>query len=568
MYEIYLDVTGINGSSGITDKKIVAKPENSNFAQYIVYNNYTQNSNNLIYNFTLTKTGNTQWSYIKNSTLFLKPKFIDGTPTGLDINESNWVEADDSFKFEFPLNLENKDGEIQIFKKALPNGTYDVWCEAEDLLGNKTVKDKIIKKTVKWKYNNIGNISHKIYNTGETMYTTIHNVVKTESDEPIYNTIGKIIGDYTPSENYTCTKEIVDVDTQVISWIVSNPSEMDKIQFKLEFCEDPTVEGSVWQIVSNEKKPHGLWETENKIEVKSLTGKNYDFVIDNDDTTVKKYQYSFVFPHANYPDGSYKATMSHILDMSDFVGERKIETITPEIKLSYNVPKITIDEIKPIFKFNKTSKSWQPYVVFSMSCTKNDVTDVTLNFEYLDDSKTSETILFKNELEKPVEVCFNGQNEFGVYCMCRDSKDTMYKRFEKQPKIKNFKRTSTEFLKSHTSIPDFEDNLDLFGIYKDDTGKKYNGIDVQTQSSIDVFRTHRCIIDDVDYFKYVEDGIEANYFDDVYYTKKQDDETGEEQLDIEYRKKYSYFMSKKFIPVTLENDLEVLDEENTVKRIV
>jgi hypothetical protein len=77
-----------------------------------------------LYTFNLRKSNNTQWSYLKSSTLFLRPTLIDETPTGLDVNENNWVEADEAFKFEFPLNLdkEDKDGVIQIFKKALPNG--------------------------------------------------------------------------------------------------------------------------------------------------------------------------------------------------------------------------------------------------------------------------------------------------------------------------------------------------------------------------------------------------------------------------------------------------------------
>lgn len=543
MYQIYLNVTGINDVSGFTDKKIVANPKDQNFAENIVYDNYTEDTTNNLYTFNLRKSNNSQWSYLKSSTLFLRPTLIDETPTGLDINENNWVEADEAFKFEFPLNLdkEDKDGVIQIFKKALPNGQYDAWCESEDLLGNKTDTNNLVKKTVTWKYNNIGNISHTVHNTGEVLYTTIRETKGIGN----YTRIGKIIGNFNDTASYQTIKEVVEPDTQIISWIVSNPSEMDKIQFKLEYCENPDEEGSTWEVVSNEKKSHDLWETEKLLQNKRLNETYYDFISD-DGANVTKYHYSFTFPHANYPDGFYRATMSHILDMSDFMGERKVETTTSQIQLSYDVPKITITNIEPVFKFNKSTKSWQPYVVFKMDCTKTDITDVTMKFDYPSGLKTSESIVFKPEIEKPLEDCFNGYTSFDVSCVCRDSKDITHKRFETNPKIETFERNTSEFLKCHTSIPDFNDNIDLFGLYKDSTGKNYNGIDVQTETAVDVFRTHRCVIDDVDYFKYVENGVEANYFND----------------DI------SYFMSKTFTPVTIEENEEVLDTENVVKRIV
>jgi hypothetical protein len=45
---------------------------------------------------------------------------------------------------------------------------------------------------------------------------------------------------------------------------------MDKIQFRLEYCKDPNEIGSSWEIVTNDKKSHNLWETEAIIENKSF----------------------------------------------------------------------------------------------------------------------------------------------------------------------------------------------------------------------------------------------------------------------------------------------------------
>jgi hypothetical protein len=40
-----------------------------------------------------------------------------------------------------------------------------------------------------------------------------------------------------------------------------------------------------------------------------------------------------------------------------------------------------------------------------MSCSKTEVTDVTINFDYPDDTNVSESIFFKNNLEKSLEEC-------------------------------------------------------------------------------------------------------------------------------------------------------------------
>ena len=53
LYEIYLDVTGINDVKGYTDKKIVANPTDSDYTKTISYSGNTTDSIN--YKFTFSK---------------------------------------------------------------------------------------------------------------------------------------------------------------------------------------------------------------------------------------------------------------------------------------------------------------------------------------------------------------------------------------------------------------------------------------------------------------------------------------------------------------------------------
>lgn len=80
------------------------------------------------------------------------------------------------------------------------------------------------------------------------------------------------------------------------------------------------MDSNKWEIIYNQKQPHNLWESEQLI-----TSNNIILEDKENATNVIKYHYSFDFPHHLYPDGEYKATMYHILDMVDYVGERKVE---------------------------------------------------------------------------------------------------------------------------------------------------------------------------------------------------------------------------------------------------
>ena len=159
LYKIDLNVLGINDVNGYTDEKYFGVPTNSNYASTVVYNGVVENGTN--YNFSATKGGDVQWCYLKNTKLFFKPYEIDTSDDGL--GDSNFDEADESFLFEFPIDLDKKDGVVEIPKKSLPNGNYKVWCSSEDLLNNKinTTSVEFRENNVKdfaWRYTDIGKI--------------------------------------------------------------------------------------------------------------------------------------------------------------------------------------------------------------------------------------------------------------------------------------------------------------------------------------------------------------------------------------------------------------------------
>jgi hypothetical protein len=157
LYKIDLHVTGINDVEGYTDKKLVAIPTDSNFITNIKYDTFVDESNSNRYDFSIRNGENEQWSYLKSAKLVFKPTEIDTSDNGLNIDSTTWEVADESFRFEFNLDLNKdvKDGIVPIYKKALPNGKYKIWCIAEDLLGNYTDEKTLLQdssnvKEFKW----------------------------------------------------------------------------------------------------------------------------------------------------------------------------------------------------------------------------------------------------------------------------------------------------------------------------------------------------------------------------------------------------------------------------------
>ena len=475
LYEIYLDVTGINDVKGCTDKKIVANPTDSDYTKTISYSGNTTDSIN--YKFTLSK-GNSQWSYFKNVELILKPTKIDKSENGLGL-ENTWVTADEYFNFSFPLDLSKKNGTISIPMKSLPNGNYDVYYKAEDLLGNNLNQSQKVANFA-WKYTNIG----------------------------------EIYGNWSSSG-----------DESIFSWNVSSPTEMDKIQFKLIkngeqlFDENNNpildVNGDIVFdddiIVLNEKKPYNKWD---------------GWYIENN-----VYNFFHKISHKDYEDGDYTATVSHILDMNEMVGERK-KAISKDLTISYNRPNITIKKATPIFKLNKAQRKWESYIDFNISSSKPDVTEITLMFDhYKDNSKTTmgnEEVINETKFIKPSSYFFLNydepiQQKVDISFKCRDIKDSYYKRFG-DSNVVSITRNTNEFLKCHTELPENVEIIDPYGKYYDENNNEIIGIDIINESAMDVYRTHS----KGNYFKYEESNKKPHYFD-----------KGSEKI-------YSYFTTKTY----------------------
>lgn len=109
-------------------------------------------------------------------------------------------------------------------------------------------------------------------------------------------------------------------------------------------------------------------------------------------------------------------------------------------------------------------------------------------------------------------------------------------------------KNTDDYLKCHTSIPEFDEIVDTFGVYQDEDGNRVSGIDVISQSALDVYRNRRAIKDGKNYYKFVDGTKEANYFDD----------------------KISFFMTKKFTPISIDKETgeEVLENEKSFYRFI
>ena len=460
LYEIYLDVTGINDVKGYTDKKIVANPTDSDYTKTISYSGNTTDSIN--HKFTFSK-GDSQWSYFKNVELILKPTKIDKSESGLGL-ENTWVTADEYFNFSFPLDLSKKNGTISIPMKSLPNGNYDVYYKAEDLLGNNLNQSQMVAN-FDW----------------------------------IYTNIGEIQGNWSSSG-----------DESIFSWNVSSPTEMDKIQFKLikkgeqlfDENNNPILDlngGIVFDddiIVLNEKKPYNKWD---------------GWYIENN-----VYNFFHKISHKDYEDGDYTAFVSHILDMNEMVGERK-KTISKDLTLLYNRPNIRIEKATPIFKLNKAQRKWESYIDFTISSSKPDVTEITLMFDhYKNNSKTTmgnEEVINETKFIRPSSYFFlnydeSVQQKVDISFKCRDIKDSYYKRFGDSDVV-SITRNTNEFLKCHTELPENVEIIDPYGKYFDENGNEIVGIDIINESAMDVYRTHS----KGNYFKYEESNKKPHYFD-------------------------------------------------------
>ena len=234
--------------------------------------------------------------------------------------------------------------------------------------------------------------------------------------------------------------------------------------------------------------------------------------------------------------------------MNDFVGERNKEDTTDVIELIYDTPKVTINSINPTFQYNNTTKSWTPNVTFDLSFSKQDVSDFEMSLQY-DGEKTKKISMTPSTtIIKTVTECFGDYRNFKASFTCRDSNDYFFRRVDKEPQIKSMIKNTDEYLKCHTSIPEFDEIVDTFGVYEDEEGNRVSGIDVISQSALDVYRNHRAIKDGKYYYKFVDGTKEANYFDD----------------------KISFFMTKKFTPISIDKETgeEVLENEKSFYRFV
>ena len=534
IYKIDLNVTGINDIVGYTEPKLVSVPSDENYTNDVVFKGYIDDDN--VYNFEIQKKEDNQWCYLKETKLIFKSQLIDNSDDGLTIDESKWEQADESFKFEYFLDLEKpiKDGFIPIPKKSLPNGKYNIYALTKDLIGNETDRTTLQSKEFKWKYNNIGSLTSSLRKSGDVLFT---NVLQKNGSNLI--PFGDFKGDYDYQSNeYVTNKTNVPNDTTIVEWTVSNPSEMDKIQLKIEKITDDNSE-----IIFNEKKHHNLWSTEKML----YTFDGKQAVTENEERATS-YYFSYTLPHVNYGNGKYKITTSHILDMEHYMGERKIEQ-EQILNLFYDVPIVKISQIKPFFKFNKITSSWQPYVLFDFNFSKDDVTDVIIRFDYEDGKYRTEEIPFIKSMTKISDDCFGDSKTFSASLSCRDVKDVIYRRREENPEKKSLSKTDIGYLKCHTSIPAFQEHIGTFDMFYDEDDNMLTGLDVMTESAQDVFRTHVYQSNNgKKYYKFQdENGVEPNYYED----------------------NYSYFMLKKYYPtIKMDDGSFIKDEDNSFYRFV
>lgn len=419
VYKIYLNLTGINDVTGDTTPFYISG--NSQFKPVEKIGSYTITNNTLDKTFSYNLSENAQWKHIKSGKMTLTPIKIDESDSGIG---KDYNTADKHHVFEYDL-IKNNNG-TKIALKALPNGTYGIKYDWEDILGNKSSISG--SSNLKWEYVDIAT---------SISFTKISNNV---SD---------------------------------FQWKISSPSEMDKVG--LEITNVNTGETFI-----NTKKMYDQWDYKK-------TENNYDF--------------TYKISPEKIPDGTYTVTAKHCIDMIDYVGERRKE-ISKSWNYTYNVPKITISNCKPHMIFNLTNKRWYPYAYVDVSYTSDDYpTDIKLLVDEISFPQNKKEIhsSITKKIDKLNKYIYSftdlglGQDDVNkkleIYFKCRDLRDNILKREQKNPKTFIICRNDKKFDKSITSIPNTPENINLNENYTSG-GTTLTGVDVVNESAVDVYRTH------------------------------------------------------------------------------
>lgn len=520
IYRIYVKLTGINDVTGNTDEIYKAVPATLNPSESILFNTTPSSSTNLSYNFTYKNTE--QNKYIKSGKLILTPKKMDISDDMLanpDVNgdSSKFATADSYYKFEydlqFPSSLSNREITRSIPLKSLPNGTYGVQYEIEDILGNKTKsnlnKNGVPMGDLKWKYTNIGGITCKD--------PSVMSVTKTENSQE------------------TWVNDIVQ-----FKWDIDSPTEMDKVTLSIvhdsEVKQNGVVVAEVGDVYANLRQSVVTNSSNNLSNVwqPTVSGTTYAFTHN-------------ISPE-KIPNGKYKVITTHSIEMLDYISERSVSS-QKTWNYTYNAPKCTITSINPVMKLDTVNKRWNPVFQVSVNFKKDklgsstvspnvDVTDVKLTaLNGSDKSIIKDRIVPKQSMYEytfdDIGWKYNDKSKTVKFSYtCRDQVDTIWKRTEVNPTKYIIKRNGTGFGAFITMLPKTEENVYNYkNYYKgNDKATYYSGVQLQNETSVDVYRLYananRTLFSSVDSPKYFQKTVGDTdtdlytYFTTTTYTDK------------------------------------------------
>lgn len=377
IYKIYVQVLGVNGLKA-SSQPLYVKNDESIIAsdKIIAYNGQFVSKNEsekvVVLRYTLPPNANP--NHLEYAKMYLSSSKYDKSNNGL----GTVFEEGEHIVFEYDLDFSEeakKNGgsyyEMRIPFSNIPNGSYQMIFEIKEL--SKSENEPAQQTIYKWQNDNLVS----------AFPTDASKIIDIK-----YTNIGQINIDRVQVKDRNF----------IVKWNVSNPSQMSKIMYRLT------------KVVGD-----------NNVE-RYVIDKNQNYTNWNPTHTNNVYSFSETLPCHVLADGNYKIEVSHIIPMSQYLGQRYKLTEYTYSNYKYPAPELTIKNVIPFLK--KSGGNYIPYYrVYVNPIADREVQDVEVKYSQ------------KNYKKCQNYVCQINQDSVTTNLSARgyDSQDSTYKRKQETP---------------------------------------------------------------------------------------------------------------------------------------
>lgn len=492
IYKIYMQVTGINGVSGVSQyvyKKTSEsiQPDKLEVPQSSPITQYKNDDKVIIFRYCLPQ--DTCPNHLQYAKLHLTTSKYDDSNSGIDIKQSDNFRDLQPLVITYDLNFENPKTEEVIITDQ--NGK-------EDKISETYYQTKIPFREIPNGEYTFSVEVKEICKSSEDMYQTNvyqgSEVTEIPSVTLLYTSVGNV------------SQPMVSINDKKMetSWTITNEPERGDVLYRVSQMSDKNPEKVISYIVDkkipfDDYKPTNDGHFSQKISCESI------------------------------PNGIYKVEIGHIIPMNKYVGQRQDIRMYKEVidgvqnnyyTYNYPVPKLTISNFVSYLK--KIGNRFYPYMKGLINLSEDNsergleilcgTKSFTPNINGSFDLPISQ---FGLETNYAYEADQNGIIDLkssDISAVGYDSKDSIYKRKEQYPRRYCITRTPLTLYEDFLNIDTTNENISSSKVYLDKDNIQRNGYELINTSVYNIKKAYKWTspnnTNDV-YYSYGED---ANYY--------------------------------------------------------